>query len=504
MINLEIGDVFKNKKYIIIYAVFLLLFIVAFYNHNNFIRLKFDLLVLFILFIGGLFSIIYYSKTKNLHRSCFIILLIFGLIMCLTTPAFVVCDEIEHYARSDLTSQGILFPEHINNEGYGVSSGFNYLIQFRGYIIHNFDFFSSNVNNDYSLFNGCFPQNPFYPYLLSGLGIFITSLLNLNPAWSIYIGRILNILFYCAVCSFAVKKAPEYKLPILVVACIPLAVYQAASFSADGFLISVTLLAIAYYINIYKSDIVSNKDLGIFFALIFLVSLLKLPYVLLVFLIYFIKKDKFSSKNAYIISRIMPLIIVILCAVYSLNASKLLKNTIRNEHFIRNNVDPKNQLNNMINHPMDTLILFSSIFSLTLELCVDLFRFSYEMWIYTSHLLAGMYVAFFAFLSITYDSVKFKLKKREKYVLTFILLLIYLAIIFIQYLSWAPFAYPKLDMVVGVYARYYIPLLAFLPMIFNSKRINDILNIKDYNSIIISGVLIFLSGSIIFTLASFY
>ena len=111
MINLKIEDVFKNKKYIIIYAVFLLLFILAFYNHDTYIRIKFDLLVLFVLFTGGLFSIIYYSKTKNLHRSCFIILLIFGLIMCLTTPAFVVCDEIEHYARSDLTSQGILFPE---------------------------------------------------------------------------------------------------------------------------------------------------------------------------------------------------------------------------------------------------------------------------------------------------------------------------------------------------------------------------------------------------------
>lgn len=504
MINLEIGDLFKNKKYIIVYTVFLLFFLVAFYTHDNFNRIKFDLLVLVILFIGGSFSIIYYSKTKNLHRTCFIILLIFGLIMCLTTPAFVVCDEIEHYARSDLTAQGILFPEHINNEGYSVSPAFNYLLQLRGYSILNFDFFTPGANNDYSLFNGCFPQNPFYPYLISGLGIFISSLLNLNAAWSIYIGRILNILFYCVICSYAVKKAPEYKLPIMFVACIPLAVYQAASFSADGFLISVTLLAIAYYINIYESDIVSNKDLGIFFALIFLVSLLKLPYVLLAFLIYLIKKDKFSSKNAYVLSRIIPLLIVILCAIYSLNASKLLKNTIRNTHFIENNVDPKNQLNNMINHPMDTLILFSGIFSFTLELFLDLFRFSYEIWTRISYLLAYMYLIFFIFFSVTYDSIKLKFKKRDKYVLAFILLLIYFAIIFIQYLSWAPFAYPKLDLVVGVYARYYIPLLAFLPLIFSSKRIKDLLNIKEYNSIIISGVLVFLSGSIIFTLASFY
>lgn len=506
MINLKISDVFKNKKYIIIFTVFLLFFLISFKTNDNFNRTKFDILILFLIFIGGSFSIIYFSKTKNLHRTCFIILLIFGLLMCLTTPAFVVCDEIEHYARSDLTAQGILFPEYINNEGYAVSGDFNYMLGQRGQIIVGSDFFNSNVNDNHSLFNGCFPQNPFYPYLFSGFGVFLSSLLNLNAAWSLYLGRILNIIFYSLVCSFAVKKTPEYKLPILIVACIPLAVYQAASFSADGFLISVTLLAIAYYINIYTSDCVSNKDLGIFFALILLVSLLKLPYVLLVFLIYFIKKEKFSSRNAYLISRIVPVLIVIFCALYSLNASKLLKNTIRNTHFIEDNVDPKRQFDYMINHPKHTLTVGSWIFSFTKEMIFDLFRFDYEIWTRLSCLLVYMYVIFFSFFCITYNNVKLKFKKKEVCVIAAILLLIYLSIIFIQYLSWAPVAYPRLDLGVGVYARYFIPLIAFLPLVFNLRMINDVLNvnIKDYNSIIVLGILVFLSGTIIFTLSSFY
>lgn len=503
MIDINISDILNNKKYLCVYFVFLLFFIASFYHYDNFKDIHFDFIILLVMFIGGSSAIIYFSKTKNLHRTCFIVLLIFGLVMCLTTPSFIVCDEIEHYARSDLTAQGILFPEYINNEGYSVSSGFNHLLYHRGELINNHEIFNLDIGDDHSLFNGCFPQNPFFPYLLSGLGILISNLLNLNVMWSMYLGRFFNVLFYCAVCSFAVKKAPKYKLPIFIVSCIPLSVYQAASFSADGFLISVSLLAIAYFINIIKSDMISNYDLGIFFGLIFLVSLLKLPYVLLIFLIYLVKPDKFSSKRVYILSRLIPLLIIAVCAIYSLNASKLLQNTIRNEHFVRNNVNPKNQLKNMIDHPMDTLVLFSGIFNFTLELIGDLFRFSYEIWTYASPLLSSLYAIFFAFLCLTYENVK-EFTRKHKLFITGILLVIYIGIIFIQYLSWAPFAYPKLDIVIGVYARYFIPLLAFLPLILNSERIRSLVPMKNYDLNMILASIVFLAGSVIFTLSTFY
>ena len=319
-----------------------------------------------------------------------------------------------------------------------------------------------------------------------------------------YIGRFFNLIFYCVICSFAIKKATEYKLPIFLVSCIPLCLYQAASFSADGFIISMTLLAIAYFINIYRSEIVSNKDLGVFFALIFLVSLLKLPYVLLIFLIFLIKKDRFTSKRIYLISRIIPIIIIIICSIYSYNASKLLKFTIRDTHFIECNVNPKNQFINMINHPYDTLILFSSIFSFTYDMILDLFRYSYEIWTYSSELLALLYFAFFSLFTVTYNTVKIKFKRNYKIFLALILLVIYLGIIFIQYLSWAPFAYPRLDLNIGAYSRYYLPLIAFLPLIFSSKRIISKLKINNYELKVILGCLIFLSGTIIFTLSIFY
>ncbi len=504
MFKIKISDILINKKYLLVYFISLLFFLAIFYRFSNFYYIKFHFLNLLIIFIGGSFALIYYSKTKNLHRTCFIILLIFGLVMILTTPSFIVCDEIEHYARSDLTAQGILFPEYINNEGYNVSSNFNHLLAIRGSSILDPAIFNDNVAENHSLFNGCFPQNPFYPYLLSGLGILLAKLLNLSDIFSMYIGRFLNLLFYCVICSFAIKKATEYKLPIFLVSCIPLCLYQAASFNVDGFIISMTLLAIAYFINIYKSEIVSNKDLGVFFALILLVSLLKLPYVLLVLLIFLIKKDRFTSKRVYLISRIIPIIIIIVCAVYSYNASKLLKYTIRNDHFIEHHVNPGNQFVNMINHPHHTFVLFSSIFAFTQDMIWDLFRFSYEKWTCASKLLASLYFVFFTLFTVTYNTVKIKFKRNYKIFLAFILLVIYIGIIFIQYLSWAPFAYPRLDMNIGVYSRYYLPLFAFLPLVFSPERIISKLKIDNYELKVILGCLIFLSGTIIFTLSVIY
>lgn len=502
---MNIGDIWDNRKYLAVYTISLIFLLTCFYTFYNYVHLKFDIIILDILLIGGFFVIIFYSKTKNLHKTCFIILLIFGTVMCLTSPAFTVCDEIEHYARSDLTAQGILFPEYINNEGYAVSSNFNSISLHRGENLLNSNLtHNENINENHTLFNGCFPQNPFYPYLISGFGIIISNLMNLNVMWSLYIGRFFNLLFYCAVCTFAIKKSPQYKLPIFLVSCIPLAVYQAASFSVDGFIISMTLLAVAYFIKMYNEDVVSNKDMAIFFGSIFLVSLLKLPYILLIFLIYFIKKEKFNSQRSYQISRILPIILIILCSIYSLNSSELLKNSLRDIHFKEFNVNPKNQFINMVSHPFSTILLSSSILSLTLDLIIDLFRFSYEIWIYESPLLALFYLIFFSFFSITYNSKDLQFERKHKVFLASILLLIYIGIIFIQYLSWAPFAYQVLNAFIGVYSRYFIQLLVFLPIIFYSKRINSVLNINNYNLKIITGCLIFLSGTVILTLSTFY
>lgn len=503
MFNLKISTILENKKYMLAYIIGILFVCAIFFKLNNLTNLKMEFLIVIILILIGIF-IISFSKDNELYKTSLIIILIFGLLMCFTTPTLIVCDEIEHYARSDITSNGVLIPEYINNEGYEVSGSFNQLLSHTGETLTHNTLINEKISTNTTLFDGCFAQNPFYPYIFSALGILLAKLLDLSIMWSVWLGRIFNLLFYAAICSYAIKKVPEYKIPLFAVSCIPLAVYQASSFNADCFIISVTILAIAYFIYMYKSEKVTNKDLGIFFTAILLVSLLKLPYALLGFLIFFIKKEKFESDKIFIISRIIPFILLVICSIYSLNASQLLQNSIRKEHFIQDNVSVSGQISFITNHPSHILSLLSTFDYFTLDMIYDIFRFSYQQWTYESKIMAILYFIYFCLLCITYDDVKLAFKRKYKVILAIILLLIYFGIITIQYLSWAPVGYPRLDMIIGVYIRYFIPLLAFFPLIFNSKRISSMLKIKNYNLVIVVETTLFLSACIIFTMATFY
>lgn len=92
-------------------------------------------------------------------------------------------------------------------------------------------------------------------------------------------------------------------------------------------------------------------------------------------------------------------------------------------------------------------------------------------------------------------------KKKNRLKIGVILVLIYIGIIFIQYLSWASVGYNKLDMLLGVYARYYIPLLTLCPLIC---YLPTSINIKNFDLKILLVVIIFLSGTLILTISTFY
>jgi len=73
--------IFKNKKYILIFALSILFFTFTFFKVENYISPKAEILLLIILFIFGLIAIIYSFKHKNeLHKVAFIIILLFGTI----------------------------------------------------------------------------------------------------------------------------------------------------------------------------------------------------------------------------------------------------------------------------------------------------------------------------------------------------------------------------------------------------------------------------------------
>ena len=151
--------------------------------------------------------------------------------------------------------------------------------------------------------NFTFGYNSFTGYIPQAIGIKIAELLNLNVAWLIWLGRICNLLFYTSVVSFAIKKTPRFKVPLALVAMLPMSVYMASSLSIDSSINALGLLAIAMFFKMYDSardlNSITIKEILFFDMIVFLCAICKIPYIFLIFLLFLIPISKFINKKQY-------------------------------------------------------------------------------------------------------------------------------------------------------------------------------------------------------------
>ena len=241
-INLNI----QNTNYlIVIYIIITILFIFYQYQFNHNVNINSLLLISSLLLILGCFIFFFYSKNyeinhENIYKLCFIIIVCFGIFNVFLTPVADVCDETEHFWRAEITSTGEFNPEYVNipntdNFGYKTINSVRNLYHLTGSTVFNNEWGTQPIDYSVSYVSSAFSQNPFYGYLAQALGIDIAKLLNLSNIWMLWLGRLCNLLLYAIFASLAIKKAPIFKVPLLVVACLPLAVYQGASMSIDAF-----------------------------------------------------------------------------------------------------------------------------------------------------------------------------------------------------------------------------------------------------------------------------
>ena len=162
-----------------------------------------------------------------------------------------------------------------------------------------------------------FAQNPFFGYLPQAIGVFIAKLLDLNVIWMLWLASICNLVVYSAIVSFAIRKTPIFKVPLFVTACIPLAVFQAASPSIDSIIYSVSILLIAYFFYLYKlNDCTINiKHITKFMALVLFLGMCKLTLFSFVLLIFAVPLKNFKNRNMliYSIGGIVILVPIGLC-----------------------------------------------------------------------------------------------------------------------------------------------------------------------------------------------
>lgn len=491
----------KNYKSLSIFIVLFLVLLTYFFISSNSIHpnLLLRIVLIGVMFISGIYIV--NNSSKDLYKIAFIVLLVFGLITVIFNPIMLVPDEAEHYARADLTASGVLIPDYVEGHGYSIGENIFQLSFSRNLTFLDdtpaFDSISHNLTD----YHSCFSQNPFYGYLLSGLGVFLTKLLDLSVIWSLWLGRLFNFLFYLVICVYSIYRSPKYKMGLFVVSALPVALSQGASFSIDFLIISLLILATSSLVKMYTSR-VDFKELVLFFILILLVSLIKVPYVLFVFLILIIPRENFENSRVYGLSLILPVIILIVCSFWSLfYTSGQLLYSYRGEYFIQENVNTSAQLNFLFSNPFNILKVLSNIILTLPSDCIGFFKFYHGVWINSIFPISILYTIFFIFFSLFYP-IGIKLDKKARLVGFIIVSLIFLGLNVVQYLSWTPVGLFNVE---GMQSRYYIPLLLFLPMVFNLNISKDeFLDKLDFNNLTIIVIILTLVSFIFMFLFTYY
>lgn len=506
---LEVWDV---KFFALLFIGFLTVYVFSLFKVHNYLYPKGEIFLLVVVTLLGISCITYYSKRKDqLHRVALVIILSFGLISVFLTPMVDVLDEREHFIRAEMTSRGVIFPEYnYTTKTYptikSVQDVEKALRDAAGRQTQtHLTVFNTNLDTqqiDYSrgAVGSAFVQNPFFGYLAPAIGIDIAKGLDLNVAWMLWLGRLCNLLMYALVCAYAIKKSPIFKIQLLAVACLPLAIYYAASTSIDAMINSFALLIIAYFFYMYKSPDSSLdwKHLLIFFSLCLICGFCKVTYMALSLLILVVPITKFKLKRYYLAGGLGIVGVLLLTLSWTSYVLPLSMNSWRGSSYLIRGVNSTQQVKYIMAHPAKTGVMFLNILDYIPLKFQQLFDFSLTTSVYTSRFLAFFYSIYFALLTFLYPSHT-RITKKSRIGTFLVVALIFFGTYLVQYLSWEPVGAAT---VVGVFSHYLIPLLALLPFTFGLNQENEL--VENQDMWVVTLMVAFLAGMLILTLVNCY
>ena len=479
----------------LIYLAFIIIFIFAMFTAENFAYPENEVIFISLVTVLGLAAIFYsYKNQLELHKVALVMIIVFGLLMVFFTPPMSFPDEGSHFTRAELITEGVLYPE-ITEKGVLVDDYYFDLNQaYNGVTILSENNFHTQIN-DHQGYWGTTTTSPFYAYLASAIGIGIAKILHLTALWALYFARMANLIFYGAVAYFMIRSVSRFKLPLLVISTMPFCISQASSSSYDAFILTFTLVILAYFIRMYCGE-VNDKNLAIFFASVLLISLIKPPYVMLAFLIFAVP-DLEKKYLKYSIASIFIVFILTLLGVSSIFASLFTTTAVHTiDTGTVSNVSFVGQTRFVLSNP---LIIISLIKDMLISV-PTVFILKSNFFHYTGFkgikLINLMYVLFFIGFSLFYK-MDIDLNRKQRSILALIFLIVYGGIYAILYLQWSPVGS---NVTLGIQARYFLPVIMLLPLIINTKY-RQIENMDIY---IFTFIIICLTGLFMLPITHYY
>jgi uncharacterized membrane protein len=232
--------------------------------------------------------------------------LVFGSIMLVITPPFMVPDEPVHFYRSWQVSE---FNIYKLKEDFPKS-----LVQLST-ICDRMQFSTHEKTTRAEILSlGNFKTDPAVrttmitpdytlPYVPQAIGIAFGRILGLSPLWLFYLGRLFNLLASVTLIFLAIRITPVFKWVFFLLGIMPMTLYQAASMSYDAMTIGLCFLFLATILGHMLRDekTMTTREIATLFILSVLLAAAKQPYAVIVFTFLVVPVSKLGSLKRFLI-----------------------------------------------------------------------------------------------------------------------------------------------------------------------------------------------------------
>lgn len=337
---------------------------IVFYANSPIFPLK----LLALLFVVSALVILFLpSKTEY---ATVLIILVFGGLSAVLSPINDIPDEYVHFARSSFLSDGHLNLSN-NKEHLKISEDVLHVeeMQTQSLFNHSDETEHSEKTVTYPLLS---QTNAYYnvSYLPQALGLKIGELLGFDVLTIYFIGRLFNVLAYALLIFFAVKLAADLGQVVGIVSLLPMNIYLSGSFNQDVVANGLLFLTISLFFNSLQADKISIGRYLLYIGLVAMITFVKLPYILLIGLPFFIPLAKIDlSPMKAVTLKVFSVIVILGIGLVWFKLYGQIKSPLyENVDFLKA-VNPGGQIRAIIAEPLRYIIaIFNNISAYLLEL----------------------------------------------------------------------------------------------------------------------------------------
>ncbi|MCI8346526.1 MAG: DUF2142 domain-containing protein [Bacilli bacterium] len=428
------------------------------------------LIFLNIIFIGGYAFLFRKKEDLKVEKLYLMMIIPLGLFYLFLFPVNQMPDENTHLMRISEISLGHLSSKMESKKGIQgryMDANLSKVIGANRYkeVIKRSKIKSSKDLSFYHFANTALYS--FVCYLPQTMGMLIAKTMNLPIIFQVYMARLFNFLVFILLTYQALKLIPIKKSCFFLILFFPIVLQEAVSLSPDALTIAASMFFIAYVFHLrYKEEsLITKKEIGVLALTSIVLSLCKIVYLPICFLIFFIPRQKFSSRKR---KNIMVLWIVLISILINLIWLSISKNFLPKTNGINSGSQLHYILTDFLSYGMTAFrtyditgkdLLFHSFGNSLGNLNI---RIS-ELYIIPIMLLFLIFVL--------YDNDQNKriiIKNSEKVWIIFLILGVVALISTSLYLQWTPVGSST---IAGIQGRYFIPIYFLLPFLFTKYKL---------------------------------